>query len=155
MEELYELLGDLSDLGMKSCLLKGKDFGYGPGMDGKNNGKLLMYLTDEAVGWLLEQGHIQGDSHVYRRGAEGMGKRWNLSLKDSFCDTWQDVYKMSYVLVPTYPKGYYKVMGTCGDSGFGSRSFQYELLPRSVKNLLGNLEARLLALTLGDRGMQP
>lgn len=157
MDELRELLEDLSDLGIKSCLLKGKDFGYGRGLQGLNDGTRKMLLTNEAVEWLIAQGHVEGawDGGIYWTGFGGRKKRWNVRLKKGFCDTWKGMYLMSYVLIPLADGEHYSVMGSCGDSGFGSRSFQYELRPRSVQRLLDRLETRLLALTIGPGGCNP
>lgn len=150
MDELYDLLGDLSDLGLKSCLVKGEDFGYGPELAGENNGKKLMYITDEAVEWLIAQGYARDNNSYAKRG----GRRWNVHFHKQFDDIWQRMYKISYHMSPTTYDGYYKIVGSCGDSGFGAY-FKYELKPRSVKALLRNLEAKFLTLTIGAGGSNP
>ncbi len=155
-DDLRELIGDLGDLGLKTCLQRGKDFGYGRDLQGLNDGTRKMLLTNEAVEWLIDQGHVEGawDGHIYRSQVGEKKKRWNGRLKKGFCDAWQSMYLMSYVLIPLADGEHYSVMGTCGDSGFGS-AFQYNLRPRSVRRLLDRLEVKLLALSLGAGGSNP
>jgi len=156
MDELRELLDDLGDLGLKTCLQRGKDLGYGRGLHGLNDGTRKMLLTNEAVEWLIAQGHVEGawDMDFYWSVVEGKKRRWNVRLKRGFCDTWKGMYLMSYVLIPLADGEHYSVMGSCGDSGFGS-AFQYNLRPRSVQRLLDRLETKLLALSLGAGGSNP
>ena len=48
-DELKDLIGDLSGVGHKHRLIQGEDFGFGPDLKGKNDGKTLLFLTPWAV----------------------------------------------------------------------------------------------------------
>ena len=50
-DELNDLIGDLSTVGHKHKLVQGEDFGFGPDLKGKNDGKTLLFLTS----WAIEQ----------------------------------------------------------------------------------------------------
>lgn len=50
-EDLSDLIGDLSTVGHKHKLVQGEDFGFGPDLKGKNDGKTLLFLTS----WAIEQ----------------------------------------------------------------------------------------------------
>jgi hypothetical protein len=50
-DELSDLIGDLSGVGHKHRLVQGEDFGFGPDLKGKNDGKTLLFLTQ----WSLNQ----------------------------------------------------------------------------------------------------
>ena len=50
-EDLNDLIGDLSGVGHKHKLVQGEDFGFGPDLKGKNDGKTLLFLTS----WAIEQ----------------------------------------------------------------------------------------------------
>lgn len=48
-EDLKDLMGDLETVGHKHRLVQGEDFGFGPDLKGKNDGKTLLFLTSWAV----------------------------------------------------------------------------------------------------------
>ena len=48
-DEIKDLIGDLSGVGHKHRLVQGEDFGFGPDLKGKNDGKTLLFLTSWAV----------------------------------------------------------------------------------------------------------
>ena len=50
-DDLNGLIGDLSTVGHKHKLVQGEDFGFGPDLKGKNDGKTLLFLTS----WAIEQ----------------------------------------------------------------------------------------------------
>jgi len=50
-DDLNDLIGDLSGVGHKHRLVQGEDFGFGPDLKGKNDGKTLLFLTS----WAIEQ----------------------------------------------------------------------------------------------------
>ena len=50
-DDLSDLIGDLSTVGHKHKLVQGEDFGFGPDLKGKNDGKTLLFLTS----WAIEQ----------------------------------------------------------------------------------------------------
>jgi hypothetical protein len=50
-DDLNDLIGDLSGVGHKHKLVQGEDFGFGPDLKGKNDGKTLLFLTQ----WALNQ----------------------------------------------------------------------------------------------------
>jgi hypothetical protein len=50
-DELSDLIGDLRGVGHKHKLVQGEDFGFGPDLKGKNDGKTLLFLTS----WAIEQ----------------------------------------------------------------------------------------------------
>lgn len=47
--DLKDLIGDLETVGHKHRLIQGEDFGFGPNLKGKNDGKALLFLTSWAV----------------------------------------------------------------------------------------------------------
>lgn len=53
-DELQDLIGDLSGVGHKHRLVQGEDFGFGPDLKGKNDGKTLLFLTQWAVDQLAK-----------------------------------------------------------------------------------------------------
>lgn len=53
-DELNDLIGDLSSVGHKHKLVQGEDFGFGPDLKGENNGKNILFLTQEAVNYIKE-----------------------------------------------------------------------------------------------------
>ena len=52
--DLSDLIGDLSTVGHKHRLVQGEDFGFGPDLKGENNGKNILFLTQEAVNYIRE-----------------------------------------------------------------------------------------------------
>ena len=48
-DDLKDLTGDLETVGHKHRLVQGEDFGFGPDLKGKNDGKTLLFLTSWAV----------------------------------------------------------------------------------------------------------
>lgn len=48
-DEIKDLIGNLSGVGHKHRLVQGEDFGFGPDLKGKNDGKTLLFLTSWAV----------------------------------------------------------------------------------------------------------
>ena len=48
-DELRDLIGSLSRVGHKHRLVQGEDFGFGPDLKGKNDGKTILFLTSWAV----------------------------------------------------------------------------------------------------------
>lgn len=48
-DELKDLIGSLSGVGHKHRLVQGEDFGFGPDLKGKNDGKTILFLTSWAV----------------------------------------------------------------------------------------------------------
>lgn len=48
-DDLKDLIGDLETVGHKHRLVQGEDFGFGPDLKGKNDGKTLLFLTSWAV----------------------------------------------------------------------------------------------------------
>ena len=48
-DDLSDLIGDLSTVGHKHKLVQGEDFGFGPDLKGKNDGKTLLFLTSWAI----------------------------------------------------------------------------------------------------------
>ena len=48
-DDLKDLIGDLETVGHKHRLVQGEDFGFGPDLKGKNDGKTILFLTSWAV----------------------------------------------------------------------------------------------------------
>ena len=53
-DELRDLIGDLESVGHKHKLVQGEDFGFGPDLKGQNDGKTILFLTQEAVNYIKE-----------------------------------------------------------------------------------------------------
>jgi hypothetical protein len=51
-DELNDLIGDLRSVGHKHRLVQGEDFGFGPDLKGENNGKNILFLSQEAVNYI-------------------------------------------------------------------------------------------------------
>ncbi len=160
MEDLETLLEDLGGIGLKSCLREGMDFGWGMdlGPESECDGLKPLFLTEEAIQWMHDHGHLPGSS-VQKFSLENNSSIVWLSVQ--FSDVWMGKYKMDYTLYQvgtqslrkdlykvTGSCGIYKVTGSCGDSGFGKGRFQYHLKPRSVASLQKRLAQKLRALTI-------
>ena len=48
-DDLEGLIGDLSDIGHQHKFIEGKDFGFGPDLKGKNDGKSILFFTPFAT----------------------------------------------------------------------------------------------------------
>jgi hypothetical protein len=65
--DLKDLMGDLDTIGHKHQLVKGKDFGFGIDLKGKNDALNQLYFTTEAVSFLSEAGIVK-DLRIYEVG---------------------------------------------------------------------------------------
>ena len=65
--DLKDLMGDLDTIGHKHQLVKGKDFGFGIDLKGKNDALNQLYFTPEAVSFLSEAGIVK-DLRIYEVG---------------------------------------------------------------------------------------
>ena len=77
-DELKDLIGDLSGVGHKHRLVQGEDFGFGPDLKGKNDGKTLLFLTS----WAIDQ--LSKTNLVYKSDrTELMWPKWP-EYKDAY-----------------------------------------------------------------------
>ena len=144
--EDFELLDDLASLGIHTELRQGVDWGYGISLSFECNGKTPMYFTDEAVARMCKKYNLL--SYPISRKSR--------SLHLPFTGLWKRCYKVSFylntrVISSSEFKGGAKVMwalsGSCGDSGFGSRTldsaFQYQFRPRTVAIMQRRVEEEI------------
>lgn len=66
-DDLNDLIGDLSGVGHKHRLVQGEDFGFGPDLKGKNDGKTILFLTSWAVDQLKKTPLIVKYNHIASR----------------------------------------------------------------------------------------
>ncbi len=67
-DEIRDLIGDLEKIGFKHRLIPGQDFGFGPDLKGKNDGKNILFLTSETIEY------ISKSNLTYR--SDGMELSW-------------------------------------------------------------------------------
>lgn len=135
MEDLESLLEDLGEFGLNPFLIPGKDFGFGNSLQGECDGKRKLWFTQDAVERLKKKGLV--DNY-----ASSM-----LSLSNDFNDTWKSTFRVTYTLSKTNGnEGLWYLWGGCGDSGFGTKWFQYHFKPRTVKRLQSRLFEKIKAV---------
>ena len=99
-DDLKGLIGDLESIGHKHKLIQGKDFGFGPDLEGRNDGKSILFLTESAVGEMKRIGFITSTLNFNLA-------TWPEYIKDSFTDHEQllspSIYKSENLISKDYP----------------------------------------------------
>jgi hypothetical protein len=131
---MESLLDDLGALGLKFEFRRGVDWGYGRNMDRALDGKSKMFFTSEAVGRLRAIGVLVGKP---------------VPSIFEYTSVWRGTYCMSFFL-ECYSvhkdKALYHLVGSCGDSGFGTNYLQYHFRPRTVKMFQQEIEDLVTSL---------
>jgi hypothetical protein len=141
---MESLLDDLGALGLHFEFRQGVDWGYGNSLQAERDGKYSLYITPDAMSRLVSHG-VRDLSFANPSNS----KLKLLPVKAA----WKRIYKMTFrAQLVTFnsdhsqPRALWKVVGDCGDSGFGSQGLRYHMGQRTVAMFHREIEEWICSL---------